>query len=57
MGWEGTGGIQMAQQGPVVGCVINLGSIKCKKLLDLTAPVPFLVMVLPTLKYFHWHNY
>jgi len=47
MGWEGTDGIQMAQQGPVVGCGINLGSIKCKKMLNGTAAIPFLGLVLP----------
>jgi hypothetical protein len=48
VGWDGTHGIQMAQQGPVVGCVSNLGSVKCRKVLIGTAGIPFLGLVLPS---------
>jgi len=47
MGWDGTDGIQVAQQGPVVGSVINLDSIKCRKVLNGTAAIPFFGMALP----------
>jgi len=47
MGWDGTDGVQMAQQVPVVGCVINLGSIKCRKILNGTVAIPSLGLVLP----------
>ena len=36
----------MAQQGPVVGCVINLDSVKCRKIFNGTAAIPFLGFVL-----------